>query len=837
METLYQLVSQNDAETKRFLNDTLVLLCCVNPDGLDLVADWYMREPDPKKRSLSSLPRLYQKYIGHDNNRDFYMVTQKETEAICRVFYHEWFPQIVYNHHQAGPAGTVLFAPPFRDPFNYNFDPLIPVGIDLVGAAMHSRFIAEGKPGATMRRGARYSTWFNGGLRTGVYFHNMIGLLTETIGSPTPMEIPFNLQRQLASADLPFPIAPQQWHFRQSVDYSVTANRAVIDVASRHREQFLFNAYRMGKNSIERGNRDHWTIRPHRIAAAQEMLDKARTVAESGRPRIVTDGTARPATNGGESSSPAEQGAAPATADETATPNTGNSAARPSSRAANVFKEVLRDSSFRDPRGYVIPSDQPDFLTATKFVNALVKNGITVHRATSLFEVSGKTYPAGSFVVKTAQAFRPHVLDMFEPQDHPDDFQYPGGPPIAPYDSAGWTLAYQMGVAFDRILDGFDGPLEKIDGIAKPAAGSVPKPDGAAGFLLSHSVNDSFIAMNRLLKEGEQVYWVKSSVESAGKTYPAGSIFVPLGSATLPRLLKLAEELGLTFDPVAARPQCEMMALRQPRVGLWDSYGGSMASGWVRWILERFEFDFRVVYAPEMDKGDLSRRYDVLIFVGGGIPGAAAVTQSPDGSPDGPRGRESRLPDPKSVPAEYHDRIGRVTVGKTVPHLKKFVEDGGTLITIGSSTAIAQHFKLPIANALVERKEDGTEQPFPNSKFYVPGSVLRVRVDNSNPLAYGMPDRADVYFQNSPVMRLRPVAAMNGVQPLAWFDSDKPLRSGWAWGQHHLKDGIAAIESQVGKGSLLLFGPEITFRAQPHGTFKFLFNAIYYGPAKSERRE
>src|ERR1019366_10437810 len=100
--------------------------------------------------------------------------------------------------------------------------------------------------------------------------------------------------------------------------------------------------------------------------------------------------------------------------------------------------------------------------TATKFINTLIKTGITVHRATSSFDVAGKHYPAGSWVVKTAQAFRPHVLDMFEPQDHPNDFRYPGGPPIPPYDVAGWTLAYQMGVQFDRIQDAFDGPFTKI---------------------------------------------------------------------------------------------------------------------------------------------------------------------------------------------------------------------------------------------------------------------------------------------------------------------------------------------------------------------------------------
>ena len=101
-------------------------------------------------------------------------------------------------------------------------------------------------------------------------------------------------------------------------------------------------------------------------------------------------------------------------------------------------------------------ADQTDFLTATKFMNTLIKTGIQMHRATAPLSVGGKTYPAGSYVVKAAQAFRPHVLDMFEPQDHPNDFQYPGGPPIPPYDNAGWTLAYQMGVKFDRVFDNVD---------------------------------------------------------------------------------------------------------------------------------------------------------------------------------------------------------------------------------------------------------------------------------------------------------------------------------------------------------------------------------------------
>ncbi len=804
-ETIWQMTSRTDAETMRFLNDVIVLCCLVNPDGMELVSNWYMREPDVTKRSYSNIPRLYQKYIGHDNNRDFYLSAQPESEAINRVFYHEWFPQIIYNHHQTGPAGTVLFAPPFRDPFNYLFDPMVVTGLDVVGAAMHNRFAAEGKPGATTRTGAGYSTWWNGGLRTTVYFHNIIGLLTETIGSPTPMEIPFVVSRQLAQGNLPFPIAPQKWHFRQSVEYSITANRAVIDVAAKNREDFLFNIYRMGKNSIERGSRDNWTMYPRRVAEVQAAIDRERRQSGDQRPQaeeIASDAVSLGRLRGG---------------------------------VPLKYYEMLRKPELRDPRGFIIPSDQADFLTATKFVNALIKTGVSVHRATSEFQVGGKTYPAGSYVVKAAQAFRPHVIDMFEPQDHPNDFQFPGGPPIPPYDNAGWTLAYQMGVKFDRLLDGFDGPFEKVNGLIKPAPGKVTAAANAAGYLTSHQVNDSFIATNRLLKDNEEVYWIKQAFSVGGKTYPAGAIFIPAKPSTQAKLQKIGAELGLHFEATAAKPSGEMFKLRPVRIALWDRYGGSMPSGWTRWLLEQFEFPFTVVYPQTLDAGDLINKFDVIVFVTGAIPGAGAGGFGGRGGGgggggfggDGPGGRA------ESIPEEFRGWLGNVSVARTVPQLKAFVEAGGTVLTIGSSTNFGYLLDLPMANALMEKTAAGDDRPLNRDKYYIPGSVLEVSVDNSNPLAYGMPDKVDVFFDNSPVFRLKPEAALKGVKPVAWFASDKPLRSGWAWGQKYLQDGVAVAEAQVGKGKLFMFGPEIAFRAQPHGTFKFLFNGIYYGRAES----
>ncbi len=765
MELVYQMISRSDEETLRFLDDVILLAAHANPDGHDLVADWYMRIAEPEQRSTAGVPVLYNKYAGHDNNRDFYMSNLEETTNINRVHAREWFPQIVYNHHQTGPAGTVMFAPPFRDPPNHNLDPLILTSLDQVGGAMHARMVAEGKGGTTMRSGASYSTWWNGGLRTTPYFRNQIGLLTETIGNPTPVEIPFIPDRQITHGDLPLPVTPGVWHFRQSIDYSQTANRAVLDYASRNREHLLFNIWRMGMNSIERGSRDSWTVLPAEIEAA---------AAEVGRRGGVED-----------------------------------------------YDRLLRSPEDRDPRGYVLPSDQADFLTATKFVNTLLKNGVTVHRATAAFEAGGRSYPAGSWVVKTAQAFRPHVLDMFEPQNHPNDFAYPGAPPTAPYDNAGWTLAYQMGVVFDRILDGFDGPFEPVEWPADAPAGAVVGTSSPSGFLLSHEVNDAFIAVNRLLAQGRDVYWMKESFTAAGEGRPAGTFYLA-GGDMAPTLEEWAGEIGLSFVGVAEPPGGPAFKLRPVRIGLWDRYGGSMPSGWTRMILEDFEFPFEVVYPPELDAGDLAGRFDVLVFEDGAIP----LEDRSRGEAEGGR---FRLPEDfeATVPEEYRGRLGEVTVATTVPRILDFLRAGGTVVTIGSSTNLAYHAGLPVRNHLLG--PDG--RTLPSERYYVPGSVLDLRVDNTSPLAHGLGERASVMFSRSPVFDLAPGAVGRGVQAVGWFDQPAPLRSGWAWGQELLEGGVAVLEARVGEGSLFVLGPDITFRAQSHGTFPLLFNGIYYGTA------
>ncbi|MBL9188663.1 MAG: hypothetical protein JNK23_14370 [Opitutaceae bacterium] len=769
IETAWQLASATDPEMLRILKDVIVLCAHANPDGQELVSSWYMREPEPAKRVLTVTPRLYQKYIGHDNNRDFYLSSQKESTNLNRQLYLEWFPQILYNHHQSGPVGTVIFTPPFRDPFNYNYDPLVIVGVQALGTAMQGRFLQEGKPGATSRSGANYSTWWNGGLRTTAYFHNIIGLLTEIIGNPTPMRIPLVARRQLPSGDIPAPVAPQVWHYRQSIEYSLSANRAILDYASRQRETLLFNIWRMGQNSIDRGNRDSWTTRPSR-------LDEITRLAEADREGIEPE----------ESPDPSAE-----------------SRTTPTRRLAQKYWDLLRKPEWRDPRGYILPADQTDFPTAVKFINSLVKTGIAIHRATADFEVAGKKYPAGSYIVKAAQAFRPHVLDMFEPQDHPNDFRYEGGPPNRPYDVAGYTLALQMGVKFDRVLEAFDGPFQRLPygQLQTPPAAGIP---ASAGWSFSRAENNSFILANRLLKAGVDL-------STSTRT---GDFYVPASARAA--LEKSLAGLGVTLRAAPSAP-ADLRKATPPRIALWDRYGGSMPSGWTRWLFEQFEFPFDVVFAPQIDAGKLREKYDVIVFVSSAIP--AAGTRPP------PSAR------PRNLPPEYESHLGRITPDKSVPALKEFLQAGGSIVTIGSSTNLAYHLGLPIQSALTERGADGKLRNLPDEKFYIPGSVLTARFNPADPLAWGMPEQADVFFDRSPAFRFGSEAAAAGLRRVGWFDSDKPLRSGWAWGQNHLKDAVTVATAKVGAGRLHLMGSEVAFRGQTHGTFKLLFNALHLSTA------
>jgi hypothetical protein len=373
-----------------------------------------------------------------------------------------------------------------------------------------------------------------------------------------------------------------------------------------------------------------------------------------------------------------------------------------------------------------------------------------------------------------------------------------------------------MGVEFDRLLDPFTGPFEPVtDWNVRMPAGRVLRASGATGFVTDRRVNNAAVAVNRLLAAGEAVYWLHGAGGAGAET--RGGFYVRSRPANAALLEKIAADQGVVFEGVPGPAPAAAAAWRisRPRIGLWDQYGGSMDSGWARWILEQFEFPFERVFAQRLDAGDLNTAFDALVFVEGGIPAGG-----------GGSGRSGAAP--ANVPAEYQSHLGRVTAEKTLPTLRQFVANGGTIVAIGDSAMnLARHFSLPIENHLVE---DGKE--IPRNKYFVPGSLLALQVDVAQPVAHGMSAKTTAFFDNSPVFRLGADAAARGVTKIAWFEGQAPLRSGWAWGQHYLDGGVAAVEVKVGKGRVLLYGPEILKRAQPHGTFKLLFNALFLSAAR-----
>ncbi len=288
-ELAWWLVTSEEDEARRIRDNAILLLMPnMNPDGLDIVRDWYYRNLG-SPFEITGTPTLYHHYIGHDNNRDWYMFTQVESQAVARQLYHTWFPQIVYNHHQSSPFPGRIWGPPMKDPVNPNLDPLIVSTINQIGEHMRKRFDEEGKPG--YNSGIVFDMWWNGSMRGAPDFHNMAGFLTETAlhryATPrcyTEDEIPDtfgaragNLPAKTPSTSYTNPWLGGCWPLRSAVDYMMTASRATLDIGAKLKEDFLFNIWRMGTRQIARGERAEGGPFAYVIDLA-EQHDPTRTV-------------------------------------------------------------------------------------------------------------------------------------------------------------------------------------------------------------------------------------------------------------------------------------------------------------------------------------------------------------------------------------------------------------------------------------------------------------------------------------------------------------------------------------------------------------------------------
>ncbi|HUA82930.1 MAG TPA: M14 metallopeptidase family protein [Bryobacteraceae bacterium] len=718
MELAYDLATKDTPEVRRILDQDIVLLWpSHNPDGNIIVADWYNRNVGTKYEN-APLPWLYHKYVGHDNNRDWFMLNLDETKVVTKFYFKEWFPPVLYDIHQMGRTGARLFVPPFMDPLNPNIHPLIWRGINLLGTHMAE---AEEEAGHTgVAQNILYTSWWEGNSLQQPWFHNMVSVLTEAaspnVASPvtqTAKELTGNtpgLPEYALRENFSNPWPGGVWRLRDVVEYEYTAAMAVLDTAARYREDFLRDFYKMGREEIRKGETE-------------------------------------------------------------------------------------------PPYAYIVPAAQRDENTAVKMVNLLIDQGAEVERATADFTAGGVSYGKGSYVLLMAQPFRPFVKDIMEPQHYPDVRAFPGGPPVPPYDVAGWTLPLQMGVASVMVKSKFNATLTPVTR-AEP-----PPPEIAAGggktsaFVLGHEENDSLIAVNRLLKAGYDVYWSQTGFAN----HAPGTMIIPAQGAKQAQVKSIAQSLSLPLGEINGAVDVAAYKLKPLRLALFNPWGGNMDEGWTRLMLERFEFPYEEIRPADVRSGDFAKRFDVVVF----------ADQPPRAILDGISADR--------IQPEYAGGIGPAGLG----HLREFVRNGGTIIALGNASEMfIEGWQLPVVDVVAGLK---------TTEFFCPGSILDMRVDPTHPAGFGMPEETSGFFARSSAFEIKPsnFAPAGQVRTIVKYAGGHVLQSGWILGESHLYDRAAAVDISMEKGHVILFGFRVQNRAQPHATFKLFFNSLYYGPAES----
>ena len=723
MELAYQLATENTPAIKEILENTILLLIpSANPDGLNMVIDWYDRTVNTPYEG-APMPWLYHKYTGHDNNRDWFMLTQVETQLVTEILYEEWFPEVVYDVHQMGNRGARFVIPPYFHPVNPNIPPLLQRELSLIGAQMALDLTSHGFTGVLSS--AVYDTWWHGGFRTVPYRHNMVGILTEaaSVNTASPIFQPRlslrghrrGLSEYAQQTNFPEPWPGGWWRLRDIIEYEKAAAYSIMSIAARQKEMFLTNFYKMGLDAVEKGE---------------------------GEP----------------------------------------------------------------PRAFLVPTNQRDIDTALKMLQILQRAGVEIHQANTSFMADGVEYPEGTYVVPMAQPFRAHAKDLLEVQQYPRRIPAPGAPPERPYDIAGWTLPLQMGVKVIRVVNEFEADLAAVEEIPEAVGGlytdAVDFQD-AVVYVFRNQTNLETIALNRLLQnDGYTIYQQQRETVWNDLHLPRGTII--LESDRIPgsdsaELRHLAQSLGIEIFALN-QPLVDVKAeLRQPRLGLYKPWVANMDEGWTRWILETHEFPYRNLTDAEIRAGNLAEWYDAII-----LPDMRASTMI-DGHAEG------------SIPPEYVGGIGL----EGVANLRTFVEQGGTLICLNWATELpTEYFGLEITNVL--DSDQSGPQNSTGTEFFCPGSLLRVFVETTHPIGYGLEREMAVFFKSGPAFEAR------GGKRVAAYPNFNPLMSGWIEGEKRIREKGALWDIKLGKGHVILFGFKPQHRAQSHGTFKLLFNAIYY---------
>ena len=320
------------------------------------------------------------------------------------------------------------------------------------------------------------------------------------------------------------------------------------------------------------------------------------------------------------------------------------------------------------------------------------------------------------------------------------------------------------------------------------------------GYLFDGRLNDSFKVLNRLFDQGIQVRHLHETVSVENETFPAGAFVAAAGSEDL--LKEIVQDCGVTFYALEGALETGQREVRRARTGMYQRYwGGNMDEGWTRLLLEQFGFPYQTLRDAEIKAGNLGQRIDVLIL--------------PDDSIDIVTGNnaEGRLRE-NPAPPEYRSGIGE----EGVEAIKEFVEGGGTLVTLNHACDFAiKELNLPVQNVLAGKSA---------KEFFCPGSTLHAHIDTNHRLTYGMPDEGLIFFWSGPTFRVQPSFSNERCEILVQYPERDLLQSGWLVGEEQIAGTAGMISAQYGEGSVILFGFRPQHRAQTHGTFKLLFNAL-----------
>jgi hypothetical protein len=451
-----------------------------------------------------------------------------------------------------------------------------------------------------------------------------------------------------------------------------------------------------------------------------------------------------------------------------------------------------------NPFAYLIPERQRDPGAATELLRVMETASVEIHEAQEPFTVDGAYYPFGTKVILLKQPYGAFAKTMLESRRYPDIRQYPGGPPQAPYDVAAHSLPILMGVDAAEAKSSFHVTLKKLDKVKPPKGKVLKKGNNGKYLLLRPESNASARAINRILSAGATVHRAREPIRADYDHYAPGT-FVIEGSPKVNELVsKIAEQEHLLFNSLDDIPDTAMYPLRAPGAGVYKSHVPATEEGWTRYVLEEYAFSYESVIDADLRRGSLNDRFDTILI---------------------PHQRVRHLHSGHNAaqyPAKYSGGIGEAGI----ENLRKFVEAGGTLVAWdGAARYVVQHMGLNVSNMLAG---------LPSSEFFAPGSLLGVLLDTNHPIAYGMPDPAAVMFVNGPAFDVREGRVVGK------FPLHNPLRSGWLIGAEKLFGKAALVSVPVGRGEVILVGFRMHFRAQARGTYKILFNSLFYSAMRGQ---